>query len=55
MTQGTQSWGSMKTQKCGRGREVGVGFKRKGTYVYPWSIHVEVKQKPSQDCKVIML
>ena len=24
-----------------------------GTHVYPWLIHVNVRQKPSQYCKVI--
>ena len=29
------------------GREVGGRFKREGTYVYPWVIHVDVWQKPT--------
>ena len=29
------------------GREVAGRFKREGTYVYPWLIHVDVWQKPS--------
>jgi len=37
--------------------ELGVGgsFKRKGTYVYFWLIHVVVWQKPQQHCKAIIL
>ena len=31
----------------GMGREVGGGFKREGTYVYLWLIHVDVWQNPS--------
>ena len=37
------------------GKEVGGEFKREGTYAYPWPIHVDVYQKPSQSCKVIIL
>ena len=37
------------------GREVGGGFKRVGTYVYLMPIHVDVWQKSSQSCKVIIL
>ena len=40
----------------GTGREgMGRGFKRKGTRVYPWAIQIDVWQKPSQYCKVIIL
>ena len=37
------------------GREVGGIFKREGTHVYLWPIHVEVWQEPSQYCKEIIL
>ena len=37
------------------GRKVGGGFKREGPYVYLMLIHVDVPQKPSQYCKVIIL
>ena len=37
------------------GWEVGGRFKREGTYVYLWLIHVDVRQKPTQYCKVITL
>ena len=30
-------------------------FKREGTYVYLWLIHVDVWQKPKQYCKAIIL
>ena len=30
-------------------------FKREGTYVYLWPIHVDVWQKPMKYCKAIML
>ena len=30
-------------------------FKREGTYVYLWLIHVDVGQKPTQHCKAIIL
>ena len=36
------------------GSEVGGRFKREGTYVYLWLIHVPIRQKPSQYCKVII-
>ena len=31
------------------------GFRREGTYVYLWLIHVDICQKPSQYCKAIIL
>ena len=37
------------------GRKVGERFKREGTYVYLWLIHVDVWQKPTQFCKEIIL
>ena len=36
------------------GREVGAGFRNGGTQCL-WPIHVEVWQKPSPYCKVIIL
>ena len=30
-------------------------IKRKGTYVYLWLIHVHIWQKPTQNCKAIIL
>ena len=34
---------------------VGGRFKREGTYVHLWLIHVDVWQKPTQFCKAIIL
>ena len=36
-------------------REAGGTFKREGTCVYPWLIHVDVWQKTAQYCKAIIL
>ena len=36
------------------GWEVGEMFKREGTYVYLWLIHVDVWQKSTQYCKIIL-
>ena len=44
------------TNDCERGRmgrEVGRRFKREGTNVYLWLIHVDVWQKTTQHCKAI--
>ena len=37
------------------GREVGWRFKREGTCVYLWLIHVDVWQKPARYYKAIIL
>ena len=37
------------------GWKEGGRFKKEGTYVYLWLIHVDVWQKPTQYCKVIIL
>jgi len=37
------------------GRKVGERFKKEGTYVHLWLIHVDVLQKPTQFCKEIIL
>ena len=37
------------------GREIGRRFKKEGTYVYPWQIHVEVLQKTTKFYKAIIL
>ena len=42
-------------KRGGMGWEVGGRFKREGTYIYPWPIHVDVWQKPTQYCKAIIL
>ena len=48
-------WGSVTTQRDEMRREVGGMFRREGTCVYLWLIHVEVWQKPTQYCKAIIL
>ena len=50
MKQGTQSQFSGTTWRDMVGREVVEGFGKGGTHVYPWLIHVDVWQKPSQYC-----
>ena len=37
------------------GWKVGGRLKREGTYIYIWLIHVDVWQKPTQQCKAIIL
>ena len=37
------------------GRELEGRFKREGTYVYLWLIHVDIWQKPTKFCKAIIL
>ena len=51
MTQGIQSWCSVTTWRDEVMREVGREFRREGTYVCLWPIHVDKWQKPSQYCK----
>ena len=34
---------------------VGRRFRREGTYVYLWLMHVDVWQKPTQYCKTVTL
>ena len=36
------------------GWEAGRRFRREGTYVYLWLIHVDIWQKPAQYCKAII-
>ena len=45
---GGVGWGGVGWEKGGR-------FKREGTFVYLWSIHADVWQKPTQCCKAIIL
>ena len=54
MKQSTQSQCSGTTQKLGWDGG-GCGVQDWGTRVHPWLIHVNVWQKPSQYCKVIIL
>ena len=41
MMQGTQSWCSVTNYRVGIGREVGGKFKKDGTHVCLWLIHVQ--------------
>ena len=43
----------MGSEVGGMGSKVGGRFKREGTYVYLWLIHVDVWQKPTQHCKEV--
>ena len=52
---GNSNWGSVTIQRGVMGRKVGWRFKREGTYVYLWLIHVDVWQKPTRFCKAIIL
>ena len=43
-------WVTFHFQRGVMGWEVGRRFKREGTYVYLWLIHVDVRQRPIQYC-----
>ena len=55
MKQETPPWYSVTPQRDGVGREVGEGITKEGTHTYLYLIHVDVWQKPSQYCNVIIL
>ena len=55
LTQGAQIGCSVTASGEGDEWEVGERFKREGTCVYLWLIHVAVWQKPTQHCKAIIL
>ena len=46
---------SITTQRSEMGREMGRRFKREGTSVYLWLIHVDIWQKPTGFCKAITI
>ena len=48
-------WHMGHVLRLGRRKEVGGGFRREGTQVGLWPIHVDVWQNPLQYCKVITL
>ena len=48
---GNSNQGSITIQMGEKGQEVGGRFKREGTYVYLWLIHVDVWQKSNQYIK----
>ena len=52
---GNSNRGSVSNWRGEMGREMGGSFKREGTYVYLWLIHVEVWQKTTEFCKAIIL
>ena len=45
---GNSNWGFVTSQRGGKGWEVAGRFKREGTYVHLWPIHVDVQQKSNQ-------
>ena len=55
MTQGAQIHCSITTQRGGMEWEVGRRFRREGTCIHLWPIHVHIWQKPTQYCKAIIL
>jgi len=48
---GNANRGSVSTYRGRRGREMGRRFKREGTQVYLWLIHVEVCRKQQNPVK----
>ena len=55
MRLGAQTWDSVKTLRGGIGWKVGGTFKREGTNVYLWLVHVDAWQKPTHYSKTIIL
>ena len=47
--------GSVTTYRGRKGWEMGGRFKREGTHIYLWLIHVDVWQRPTQYCEAIFL
>ena len=45
---GNSNWGFVTSQRGGKGWEVAGRFKREGTHVHLWLIHVDVQQKSNQ-------
>ena len=54
MSQGAQTGALFQPRGVGW-REMGGRFKREGTFVYLWPIHVDVWQKSTKFFKVIIL
>ena len=53
----SSNWCSVTSYRGGIGWEVGKRFKREGTYIYLWLIHVDTWQKPTiftQYCKAMI-
>ena len=51
---GSSTWCSVTTWRGGMGCGVWGRFKRKGSCVCLWQIHIVVWQKPAQHCKAIL-
>ena len=52
---GNSNSGSATIQRGGMGRQMGGIFKREGTYVYLWLIHIDIWQKTAKFYKAIIL
>ena len=52
---GNSNRSSVTTQRAGVGWKVGGMFRTEGTHVYLWLIYVDVRQKPTQYCKTVIL
>ena len=52
---GNSNRGSATIQRGGMGRQMGGIFKREGTYVYLWLIHIDIWQKTAKFYKAIIL
>ena len=52
---GNSNWGSVTIYRDGKRWEVGGRFKKEGTHIHLWLIHVDVWQKSNQYCKAIIL
>ena len=52
---GNSNQGCVTTKRGVMGQEVGGRFRREGTELYLWLVHVDVCQKPAQYCKAIIL
>ena len=50
----TPSHPSLTTKRGGMGWEVGRSFKREGTYIYLWLIHIDVSQKLTRYCRTLI-
>ena len=51
---GNSNWGSVTTQTGRKGWEVGERFRREGTYIQLWLIHVNIWEKSNQYYKAVI-
>ena len=49
------NWGSITTQRTGKGQKVGGRFKREETHIHLCLIYADVWQKSNQYCEAIIL